>query len=402
MNVLFLTLAKINTIEERGIYTDLLREFVKRGHKVFIVSPTERKYNKPTTINKKEDVTVLNVKTLNLQKTSILEKGIGTLALEHQYLKAIKKHFSNENFDLILYSTPPITFTKVIQYIKRKHNAYSYLLLKDIFPQNAIDLNLIKNNGLIHKYFLKKEKKLYAISDTIGCMSLANKEYILKNNPTLPKEKVEVNPNSIFPLDVEDLSLEQKNAIREKHKLPLDKKIFIYGGNIGLPQGIDFLIKVLEKINNKDVHFLIVGSGTEYYKLEKWFNKMKPQNASLISFLDKKDYDNLVNSCDLGLIFLDKRFTIPNFPSRLLSYLEMKLPVIAATDKNSDIGKVIENNSCGFYVEAGNLESMEKAIDKVLYHSNIKILQNNAIKLLKEEYHVNNSYFLIKEKIKNV
>ena len=130
MNVLFLTLAKINNIEERGIYTDLLREFVKKGHKVFIVSPTERKYNKPTSINKKEDVTVLNVKTLNLQKTNFLEKGIGTLALEYQYLKAIKKYFSNEKFDLILYSTPPITFTKVIQYIKRKHNAYSYLLLK--------------------------------------------------------------------------------------------------------------------------------------------------------------------------------------------------------------------------------------------------------------------------------
>lgn len=402
MNVLFLTLAKINNIEERGIYTDLLREFVKKGHKVFIVSPTERKYNKSTSINREENVIVLNVKTLNLQKTNFLEKGIGTLALEHQYLKAIKKYFSNEKFDLVLYSTPPITFTKVIQYIKRKHSAYSYLLLKDIFPQNAVDLNLIKKNSFIHKYFLKKEKNLYQISDTIGCMSLANKEYILKNNPTLNQDKVEVNPNSIFPLNIEDISLEQRNAIREKHKLPLDKKIFIYGGNIGLPQGVDFLIKVLEKINNNDAYFLIVGSGTEYYKLEKWFNKTKPKNASLISFLDKKDYDSLVNSCDIGLIFLDKRFTIPNFPSRLLSYLEMKLPVIAATDKNSDIGKVIENNNCGFYVEAGNLKSMEIAIDKAINHSNIKMLQNNAIKLLKEQYHVKNSYLLIEEKIKNV
>lgn len=402
MNVLFLTLAKINNIEERGIYTDLLREFVKKGHKVFIVSPIERKYKKITSINKQDEVTILNVKTLNLQKTNFLEKGIGTIALEYQYLKAIKKHLSKVKFDLLLYSTPPITFTKVIQYIKRKHNSYSYLLLKDIFPQNAVDLNLIKKNSIIHRYFLKKEKKLYQISDTIGCMSIANKDYILKNNPTLSHDKVEVNPNSIFPLEIEDISLEQKNIIRKKHKLPLDKKIFIYGGNLGLPQGIDFLIKVLENNNNKDAYFLIVGSGTEYYKLEKWFNKTKPKNASLIPFLEKKDYDNLVTSCDIGLIFLDKRFTIPNFPSRLLSYLEMKLPVIAATDKNSDIGKVIENNNCGFYVEAGNIKSMDKAIDKAINHSDIKILRKNAIKLLKEQYHVKNSYLLIEEKIKNV
>lgn len=402
MNVLFLTLAKINNIEERGIYTDLLREFVKKGHKVFIVSPIERKYKKITSINKQDEVTILNVKTLNLQKTNFLEKGIGTLALEYQYLKAIKKHLSTVKFDLLLYSTPPITFTKVIQYIKRKHNSYSYLLLKDIFPQNAVDLNLIKKNSIIHRYFLKKEKKLYQISDTIGCMSIANKDYILKNNPTLSHDKVEVNPNSIFPLDIEDISLEQKNIIRKKHKLPLDKKIFIYGGNLGLPQGIDFLIKVLENNNNKDAYFLIVGSGTEYYKLKKWFNKTNPKNASLIPFLEKKDYDNLVISCDIGLIFLDKRFTIPNFPSRLLSYLEMKLPVIAATDKNTDIGKVIENNNCGFHVEAGNIKSMDKAIDKAINHSDIKILRKNAIKLLKEQYHVKNSYLLIKEKIENV
>ena len=50
----------------------------------------------------------------------------------------------------------------------------------------------------------------------------------------------------------------------------------------------------------------------------------------------------LANSCDVGLIFLDKRFTIPNFPSRLLSYMQASMPVLAATDVNTDIGKVIE------------------------------------------------------------
>src|SRR5665647_345772 len=139
MKLLFLTILKINSLEERGIYTDLLRKFSDEGHEVFIVSPAERRYNTPTNLKNEKGVTLLQVKSLNLQKTNIIEKGIGTLALEYQFLWAVKKKFPDEKFDLILYSTPPITFTKVINFIKKRDKAYAYLLLKDIFPQNAID-----------------------------------------------------------------------------------------------------------------------------------------------------------------------------------------------------------------------------------------------------------------------
>jgi len=37
------------------------------------------------------------------------------------------------------------------------------------------------------------------------------------------------------------------------------------------------------------------------------------------------------------MIFLDYRFQIPNFPSRLLSYMAAGMPVIVATDPNTDM-----------------------------------------------------------------
>ena len=94
-------------------------------------------------------------------------------------------YFADIKFDLILYSTPPITFYKAIEYVKKRDGAKTYLLLKDIFPQNAVDLGMMSKTGLkglIYKYFRKKEKKLYAISDKIGCMSQANVDYVLKHN----------------------------------------------------------------------------------------------------------------------------------------------------------------------------------------------------------------------------
>lgn len=71
---------------------------------------------------------------------------------------------------------------------------------------------------------------------------------------------------------------------------------------------------------------MIVGSGTEFSKVQTWFTTNTPGNALLLAGLPKNEYDQLIQSCDVGLIFLDRRFTIPNFPSRMLSYLEYKMP----------------------------------------------------------------------------
>ncbi|WP_243699478.1 glycosyltransferase family 4 protein [Flavobacterium caseinilyticum] len=392
-------MVKINTLKERGIYTDLLRKFRDEGHEVFVVSPSERRDKNNTRISQQDGVSILNVRTFNLQKTNIVEKGIGILAIECQYLKAIIKHFSEIKFDLVLYSTPPITLYKVIDFVKKRDNAFAYLLLKDIFPQNAVDMRMIKDGGLIHRLFKKKERKLYELSDMIGCMSDANKSYVIAHNPTIASVKFEVNPNSIAPVAILQTS-EEKQLIKEKYKLPLHKKIIIYGGNLGKPQGLDFLMETITATTNPDVFFLVVGSGTEYNRISNWFQNKQPVNALLLAQLPKQDYDILLKACDVGLIFLHKDFTIPNFPSRLLSYLEMKMPVIAATDANSDIGCVIEKNNCGYKVLSGDITGMLKAIDKIVSpDENFTLMQENAWGLLQKEFNVDNSYELIKNKL---
>lgn len=400
-NILFITQLRIESLNDRGIYHDLLRDLKNRGHRIHVVSPFERRFNLNTKLKNTEQVKILNVKSFNVEKTSLFEKALYTLTLEYIFMNAIKKYFRNIKFDLIIYSTPPITTTRIISYIKRKHGAYSYLLLKDIFPQNAVDLNFIKKDSFIHKYFLKVEKKLYELSDKIGCMSLANYNYIIKSNPNIELSKLEINPNSIEPIDVNEIKHKNK-SIKTKYLLPLDKKIFIYGGNLGKPQGLDFLLDTIKRTTRTDVFFLIVGSGTEYIRIQKWFKFNQPKNAMLIKNLPKFEYDKLLSVCDVGLIFLNPNFTIPNYPSRLLSYLEMKLPVIAATDINTDIGRDLEDYECGFSVISGDSNEMQIAIDKVvksLITSND--LKNNAYKLLNDKFNVNKSSELILNAMSN-
>ena len=204
MNIIFLTLVRISDIEERGIYHDLMRKFRDEGHNVYIVTPVERRLGLQTSLTESKGVHILNVKTLNVQKTSIVEKGIGTLLIEDQFKAAIKKYLGDIKFDLITYSTPPITFTNVVKYLKRENpRATSYLQLKDIFPQNAVDIGMMKATGvkvLLYKFFRNKEKALYEVSDYIGCMSPANVQFLLKHNPEIDASRVGVAPNSFLSM----------------------------------------------------------------------------------------------------------------------------------------------------------------------------------------------------------
>lgn len=403
MNVLFLTMGRFESIEAHSIYADLLRCFRNHGHDVYVIAPYEKRTGKKTELVDENGAHILHIETGDVTGASnLIRKGIAQISVEPIFIKGIKRYFSNVKFDLILYSTPPITFAKVVEYVKKRDNARTYLLLKDIFPQNAVDLGMMTTTGpkgLIYKFFRAKERKLYAISDRIGCMSQANVDYVLKHNPEIDPGKVEICPNCVEVVDM-SVDEETRRTIRAKYGIPLDKTVFIYGGNLGKPQGIPFLIECLKsQEKNEEAFFLIVGDGTEFGKLEAYFNEAQPTNMKLMKRLPKDDYDKMVGACDVGMIFLDHRFTIPNFPSRLLSYMQAKIPVLAVTDPNTDIGKVIVDGGFGWWCESNDIEEFGKKV-KEACDSDREVMGDTAWEYLNKGYTAEKGYKIIMEACK--
>ena len=396
MNVLFMTIGKMDNIEEHTIYCDLLRYFRDAGHSVYTISPYEKRTGLQTAYEEKNGIHMLHVRTGNVTgMVSLIEKGLAQLAIEPIFIKAIKKYYSNVKFDLVMYSTPPITFCNAIEYVKRRDNAKTYLLLKDIFPQNAVDIGMMSKSGIkghLYKFFRNKEKKLYGLSDYIGCMSPANVEYVKQNNPEIDSYRVEVCPNCIEVVD-KSINEEERRSIRKKYDIPLEKRVFVYGGNLGKPQGIDFLIECLHsQENSKDNYFLIVGDGTEYGKIEEFVKSSNQNNIRLMKRLPQEDYDTMVGACDVGMIFLDHRFTIPNFPSRVLSYMQAKIPVLACTDSNTDIGKIIEEAGFGSWCESNDVNGFVECVNKIMQ---IQSVAEKEWNYLNKYYSTRNGYDII-------
>jgi len=341
------------------MYTDLTNEFLKNGHDVYVAAPN----NGTTGIYNEDGIIVLRIKTLPLFKTSLIRKGIANLLLPYQYRKAITRHFKNVSFDLVVTTTPPITFIETARILKRKYKSKVYLILRDIFPQNAKDLGLIKSSFMFN-YFRYKEKKLYLLADSIGCMSPKNIDFVLTHNPEVNADKLNLLPNWTRLKE----HVYSGTGIRAKFDFK-NKFIAISGGNFGIPQKIEFLIEVAEKISEREeILFLLVGDGTEKNKIREL---VKSKNLKNICFLDNMpgdEYLELLKECDIGLVNLSDKFIVPNIPSRTLSYWSVKLPVLAAIDKNTDYGDILEKCNGGLWSITGDTDE---------YVSNLLFFYNN-------------------------
>ena len=294
MNILFLSVYEIKDSDSGYIYADLIREFAKHKHNIFAVTPTK---NSTECLIDGNGVKVIKVKNGQIQKTGKIKKVINLLSLENKTIKAVEKYAKNVKFDMIINMCSNLCFAKTSSYFKKRDQAVNYLLLKDIFPQNAVDIGMMKTTGImgsVYRQFRRKEKKLYNSADYIGCMSQANVVYIATHNPEIDKMKLSIVPNSIEPIDV-SLTECEKVAMREKYNIPQDKGVFVYGGNLGRPQGILFIIDCLRsQKENEKIFFLIVGDGTEYSILEQYVENEKPSNVKLMKRLPREDFDRML------------------------------------------------------------------------------------------------------------
>ncbi len=404
MNVLYLTISKITIPNGSGIYNDLLNKFVVEGHRVFVASALERKEQKRTYIEQFQGGWHLHILTPNIFQTGSVEKGIAYLSLEFLFKRAIKKYWREEHFDLILYATPPPTLGGVIGWTKEYYGARSYLMLKDVFPQNAVDLGMMATSSRLYKFFKKKEKQTYMASDAIGCMSPANVDYLLQHNSYLNPDRVEVCPNAI-DLSKENTFLQEtvmdRQTIRNLYAIPGDALVFVYGGNLGKPQGIPFLLEVLShNIDRTDCFFVIVGKGTEYPLIEQFVQQKGDKNVLLIDYLPQQEYNTLLSACDVGLIFLDYRFTIPNFPSRLLGYLQSKMPILIASDTVTDMGQIAQENGFGRWAPSYSTDSFTEQINFFLSRrEQIPQMGEMGYRYMQENYSVEVAYNRIVSKI---
>ena len=331
MNVLFIFSRHSKDPRDSTLTKDVSDEFARQGINVYVMTMLEKRDNQPTLMSIENGYNVLRVQTGNYFNCETrLEKVKTILTMPTQFIKAAKKYLNNIKFDLIVTHTPFVSSRKIILPLKKYFNCPAHLILWDIFPQNAWDIGIIRNRMLFN-FFKYAEIKMLQSYDQIWCMSDGNVKYVLKNYPELRNMPIDRLYNSA---KIKPLPEVNRESVRRQFGYTNEDVIAIFGGNMGVPQRLENILelaKLAQNISSK-AKFLFVGQGTETIRLIKLAIQMELTNIKFIEQLPREDYENITFAADIGLVSLDQRFTVPNFPSKTTDYFKLQLPILASLD----------------------------------------------------------------------
>jgi glycosyltransferase involved in cell wall biosynthesis len=362
VNILLLNIVFPELETNSNLYGDLAVELAARGHSMRVATLLERRTGRETQVRTQRGVEVLHVASGDLFDVSFMRKGLTMLRLERDFRRAIARTWPKERFDLVIYPTPPITFVGLVEELKQKQRCTTYLILRDIFPQNAVDLGVMSRRGIAYRYFRRVERRLYAVSDRIGVLSPANAKYV-REHSAVPGAKLELLPNW---RKVRDAGPSSGRDLRGEWGVA-GKTIAVFGGVLGIAQELEFLLDLAREMRHRDdLAFVIVGWGNQRSRLQAIAERAGLRNVVFPERVPSADFSRFVRQADIGLVNLNRRFTIPNFPSKVLDYFEAGVPVLAALDSATDFGAMIDACGGGLWSSTGDLPAYRRNLERLL------------------------------------
>ena len=350
----------------------LVNELANQGHKIEVITP-DNSLKDSFFCERKKNIKILRFKIGKMNDISLFKRALNEILMPFKIILTILiKSIKTQKSNGIIWWSPSIFFTPLIFFLKLKSKCPCYLILRDIFPQWAKDLKLIKNI-FVYSFFNIFFNMQCLISDFIGVQSEGNKKFIPKRL-FFKKTKIEVLNNWYTPnYNNNECEFDLSKTILK------DKKVFIHAGNIGIAQGFITLIKLAEKLNeDKNIGFLFIGRGSQFELMKNLSKEKKLNNVLFHKQISNSEIMNLYKQCFYGVVVLDKRHTTHNIPGKMLSYLHAGLPIFAIVNKNNDLISFVNKHNIGLASACFNEENLKNKILKLSngHNSNFEISNN--------------------------
>lgn len=396
MNVLFLFVWLPSLKDENSIFSSLIYEFRNQGHNVF-VSAKGADIDK-TGVVVENGIPVLRIKSHDF--TGVSSNVKKALAYQEYVLKQryyTKKFFKEEKIDLIISHSLPPELGYIVGNLKRHFKCPFYLIQTDFIWQDAVAFGYFGKNNPIALYYRFWEKKMFKEANYIGCPTKGNVEFIKHYYPKIEEKRFD-----FLPFWANEITVKQDNTLKEQLGLE-DKFVVVYGGSVGAAQRIEHIVELAEACKEyEDIAFVILGKGAYLNVIKGMSNEKKLTNVVFKDFLPQDQYLAFLASCDVGLIILNEKMASPNFPSKSLSYLNMKVPILAALDHTTDFGMYLLENNAGLWGYSDDIPTLK---ERLLSYYNSKELREqvkeNGYRLFKEELTTERAYERIINKVKN-
>jgi len=396
MNILFLFVSLPHLDNDSAIFTSLIHEFRKNGHNVKVV--TKDRTGEPTRLVTENGIDVIRINGLDFTGVSgNVKKALGYMEYTYKLERYVKEYFRHEKFDLIFSHSLPPEIAWAAGRLKRYYRCQFYLLQTDFIWQDAVAFGYFSKYGPIALYYRYWETRLFKTADYIGCPTEGNIDFIKSNYPKLSISKFRFLPFWQKELPVPEIS-DRKSMAGLGGKF-----VVVYGGSIGAAQRIERIIDLADSCREyEDMAFVIIGRGAYLPVIRQMAEDRHLKNVVFKEFMPQEEYLKFLASCDVGMIILHEKMATPNFPSKALSYLNMKVPILAALDRTTDFGDYLAGNNAGLWGYSDDIPALKRQLLKY-YNSKGLCAQVKecAYKLFVENLTPECAYHRIMKDVKN-
>jgi len=372
---------------------ELAEELTQWGHQVTVATAKphdglnlsfEVEQKTFDTLSIEKSIRVIRVDAPLLKNKFYFLRGMVQLMLPYFFLKQIKK-FVAATIDAVIVSTPPLPLATLGSQIKRQYGSKYILCVQDIFPQNAIELGVMRNNLLI-KFFEHVEKCAYQSADRVTSHTLTSKKF-LEERKGIPPYKMSYIPNWI---DVTPyINSNKVGTYRRKYSLE-GKFIYLFAGILGPSQGLDVLIKAVAGAKEipDEITILIVGDGSEKKRLVRMKEKYSLNNIIFKPFVSLEEYPKLVKDVDAGIVCLSSLNKTPVVPGKVMGYMASSVPIVALLNKESDGHMMIKEAECGYSIASdASKDKIIKLFLKLYYESdNLQQYGENGLRFVSKHF----------------
>lgn len=331
---------------------DLSQEFVRQGHEVTVLIPSPE-LTEDWLVEIWNGVRVVRLKSPKIKNIGHVRRTIGEFLMPLAVLRNLRKSpVVKYRYDGVVCYAPSIFLGPIFNAIKQASSCKSYLIMRDIFPEWAVDMGLM-SRGFPYRIFKLVESYLYSVADVIGFQTFANLAYFAQQ-PKQPHTRAEVLQNWLADAPFAGCSISVQSS-------PLaDRKIFVYAGNMGIAQGMGLLLELAEVMRDeKKVGFLFVGRGSDALQLQTRVKALGLDNVAFYDEIEPFEIPGLYTQCHAGIVALDPRHKTHNIPGKFLSYMQAGLPVLAAINPGNDLEKLINEERVGMVCSDASVDTLK-------------------------------------------
>ena len=338
---------------------DLSREFARQGHQLTVLLPASD-LDRDWELQNADGVEVLRLRAPRTKDIGYVRRTLGELLMPFAMLRNLRKSpLARQKWDGVVWYAPSIFHGPLARALKRASGCKGYLIIRDIFPEWAVDMGLM-GRGLPYRFFDAVARYQYSVADVIGVQTPGNLAYF-ENWRQLPGRTLEVLQNWLGE------PAKKPCAIRVDATLLAGRKVFVYAGNMGVAQGMDRVLDLAERLLHRpDVGFLFVGRGSDAARLKTTAQARGLSNVVFFDEIDPDEIPDLYAQCSVGIVALDPRHQSHNIPGKFLTYMQSGLPVLANVNAGNDLAALIRREQVGQVCESNDVEQLARMAETLL------------------------------------